>query len=198
MVLLTLFFVFFLVAVSNAQECVDNTFQCGVGNTVQQCSFQKWITIATCSVGTKCLPNDYECIPLDQYDSLYSLLNSKTTETPFVTSTTSTMSLSTVCNSTLTATSTPTLVGVPSFECSVENSFQCANNGVEQCAFGKWVHLADCPSGTTCMPNDYECIPNDLFSTFFSLINGCSETVTSTVTKVVIETATSNTSCTHM
>ena len=61
-------------------------------------------------------------------------------------------------------------------EC-VTGSFECANGGVNQCQHGLWINIAVCPEGSTCMPNDWECVPNDRFEAVFSQVNHGSTTV---------------------
>lgn len=55
-------------------------------------------------------------------------------------------------------------------ECT-NGDFQCAAGGIQQCNLGNWITLAICPDGTTCMPNDFECVPNEQFSAVFSATN---------------------------
>src|SRR5947209_3116766 len=58
--------------------------------------------------------------------------------------------------------------------------FRCLDNAVQQCTVGNvWITIQTCGAGLRCMPNDYECVPEGLFTTFSSLI-GASNPVTAT------------------
>jgi hypothetical protein len=38
-------------------------FQCGKENVVNMCSGGKWVTIVSCPSGTRCVEDDFECVP---------------------------------------------------------------------------------------------------------------------------------------
>lgn len=54
-------------------SCTNGEFQC-YGDHVIQCNIDHWV-IWPCAVGTKCVPNDYECIPFGDWDRVFSQVN---------------------------------------------------------------------------------------------------------------------------
>lgn len=80
---------------------------------------------------------------------------------------------------TLTASSSPLIGG----NC-VTGQFECADGGVNQCNHGVWIQIAKCPDGSTCVPNDYECVPDSDYERVNQQVNPtstpCDETTTTT------------------
>lgn len=149
--------------------CKDGEWACTPGGTkALQCSFGKWLLNNDCEAqNLKCLPNDYECIPKDDWrfgtptttscpaPSTKTVTNYKT-KTVTDHETITKFKTKTVTKSATCPTTTPPL-GTPN-EC-VTGSFRCHGQEVHQCNHGSWVTIATCAPDLFCLPNDYECVP---------------------------------------
>lgn len=131
--------------------CSHGEWMCGE-NSVMQCNWGQWHTYE-CTEGTRCVPNDWECVFDSEYDRIYELFNPSTT-------------------SVLQAAPTPAapVLVAPEGPC-VNGEFMCYLDSVIQCNIDHWV-LWPCATGTKCMENDYECIPLSQWDATNELING--------------------------
>ncbi len=132
-------------------ECVHGEYACLEGNTAV-CNWGTW-SVTECGAGTRCVPNDWECVPESDWDRVFEQVNPPKTET------------SSVFNA-----PAPTEVPQPPEGPCTNGEFQCYGNDIIQCNLGNWV-LHQCGEGTKCMDNDFECIPLDQYEEVFNRIN---------------------------
>jgi len=126
---------------SNSAGCDGGDYQCSPEGNVMQCDQGHYVTWK-CGKGTKCMDIDFECVPLERWDEVWSIVHATT---------------STTTSSTLLAAPSPKPAPQPPSGSCNNGEFQCYNNNVIQCNLGKWV-LWECQNGTQCVPNDYECV----------------------------------------
>lgn len=136
---------------TGVSECVHGAYECQ-GFDVAQCNWGQWI-VTECGKDTQCMPDDFECIPLDQWSALYSQIHPETTQTTESSS----------------AFSAPLQTPEP-MPCSVNGQFECQGNDVAQCNLGTW-YVIPCANGTRCVPDDFECVPEDQYSAVFSQVH---------------------------
>ena len=138
--------------------CKDGEWACTPdGFKALQCSFGKWLLNNDCEAqNLKCLPNDYECIPKDDWRFGTPNTSCPAPSTKTVTDNKTITKFKTVTKSATCPTTTPPL-GSPN-EC-VTGNFRCLGQKVQQCNHGSWITIATCAPDLFCLPNDYECIP---------------------------------------
>jgi hypothetical protein len=141
------------------QSCSEVGKYACLGNDSAVCNVDMTWAITKCGDGTRCMPDDYECIPNSDWDRWYEVLHPPKPQ-----------STSTV----LTAPS-PT----PEYTCETHGQWTCidANTGAvggsmkdrAVCNWGKWV-VYECEQGHTCLENDWECVPEQDLESWASRI----------------------------
>jgi hypothetical protein len=119
--------------------CTHGQWECQ-GNDVAQCNWGQW-NVISCGDGTRCVPNDWECVAEANWQDVYNQANPATTSSSSVLSAPS-------------PTATPV---APSGSCQ-NGEFRCYGDDVIQCNIDHWI-IWPCATGTSCKENDWECIP---------------------------------------
>src|SRR5947209_19978353 len=65
---------------SAESSCTHGQYAC-IGDDTAVCNWGNWYVTA-CGQGNRCMPDDYECVPESQYDSVYSMLHPVQTPEP--------------------------------------------------------------------------------------------------------------------
>lgn len=140
-------------------SCTNGEFQC-FGDHIIQCNLGSWV-IWHCGAETSCVPNDFECVPADRWSAVSAQAASA-----------SLAMASAAAPATPSVFSAPTPAPAPvapAGSCT-NGEFQCYGDHVIQCNLGSWI-IWPCASGTACVPNDFECVPQENWSAVYSQVN---------------------------
>lgn len=132
----------------------EGQLQC-LGADFGQCNYGKWHVI-DCLNDSACVPNDYQCVPLSDWDRVNEQVNGQ--------------------NQTL---NSPAPTPVPTFSqnplygtaCDTNGEMKCLGKDFGTCNQGVW-HVVDCLNDSTCIPNDYQCVPSSDWDRVNQQVNG--------------------------
>ena len=160
------------------ESCTTGEFQCYEDNIIQ-CAHEKWVGWR-CMEGTRCVPKDYECVPLERYEEVWSQVNEQPTPVP------------TVSDELYSALETPTgSCELGQFACHTVGN----QSAVAQCNYGEWV-LWPCVKGTKCLESgDYECVQEERWNDVKSQIESLTTPTPAAESPVLQAPSTSETPC---
>lgn len=145
----------------HGQTCTTHGDKQCLGDDFGHCNWGTW-TVYDCGVGTACVPNDFECVPFSDWDRVNEQVNG-----PF----------SAAAPPEPQRFSKNPLHGQP---CATHGEKQCLGDDFGHCNWGTWT-VYDCGEGTSCVPNDYQCIPVADWDRVNEQVNGNKDNLGSSV-----------------
>jgi len=139
-------------------SCDENGSMMCLGNDFGTCNYGKWHVI-DCLGDTACMPNDFQCVPLSDWNRVNEQVNGQKD-----------VNLGVEAPVPQVWSKNP-LHGQPCEAGDGLEYMQCLGNDFGTCNYGRW-HVIDCINDTRCVPNDYQCVPNSDWERVNNEVNG--------------------------